>query len=65
MRRRGSGGQPGQTTELAIPPILALGTDAQKEKYVTPVLEGKRIASLGITEPGAGSDVANIRTRAS
>ncbi|MFH1134631.1 MAG: acyl-CoA dehydrogenase family protein [Pseudomonadota bacterium] len=49
---------------IAIPPILALGTDAQKEKYVRPVLEGRRVASLGITEPGAGSDVANIRTKA-
>lgn len=49
---------------IAVPPILALGTDEQKEKYVRPVLAGERIASLGITEPGAGSDVASIRTRA-
>jgi acyl-CoA dehydrogenase len=49
---------------IALPPIVALGTPAQKARFVTPVLEGKRIASLGVTEPNAGSDVANIQTRA-
>ena len=41
-----------------------MGTTAQKEKFVRPVLAGERIAALAITEPGAGSDVANIQTRA-
>lgn len=50
--------------DIALPPILALGTDDQKQAYIPQVLMGERIAALGITEPDAGSDVANIRTRA-
>jgi acyl-CoA dehydrogenase len=49
---------------IAIPPIIKLGTEDQKERFVRPVLEGRYVASLGITEPGAGSDVASLRTRA-
>jgi acyl-CoA dehydrogenase len=52
------------THAIALPPILALGSDEQKRRFVPPVLAGDRIAALGITEPGAGSDVAAIRTRA-
>lgn len=50
--------------DIALPPILALGTDEQKQAYIPQVLMGEKIAALGITEPDAGSDVANIRTRA-
>lgn len=49
---------------IAIPPVLNLGTEEQKQKFLVPVLAGDRIAALGITEPDAGSDVANLRTRA-
>ena len=49
---------------IALPPILGLGTNEQKEKYVKPVLAGEKIAALGITEPGGGSDVANLQTTA-
>ncbi|MFM1921195.1 MAG: hypothetical protein RLZZ303_2829 [Candidatus Hydrogenedentota bacterium] len=49
---------------IAIPPILALGTPEQKRRFVAPVLAGEKIASLAITEPNAGSDVANLQTRA-
>jgi acyl-CoA dehydrogenase len=49
---------------IAVPPILRAGTDAQKRRFVDPVLRGERIAALAITEPGGGSDVANLRTRA-
>ncbi len=49
---------------IAIPPILALGTEEQKKRFIPPVLAGEKIAALAITEPDAGSDVANIRTRA-
>ncbi len=51
--------------DISIPPILALGTEEQKFRFVPPVLKGEKISALGITEPDAGSDVANIRTRAS
>jgi acyl-CoA dehydrogenase len=49
---------------IAIPPIIRLGTDDQKDRFVRPVLQGQKIAALGITEPGGGSDVASLRTRA-
>ena len=49
---------------IALPPILALGTGAQIEHFVPPVLAGRHIAALAITEPDTGSDVAAIRTRA-
>ncbi len=49
---------------IALPPIVALGSEEQKRRFVSPVLAGERIAALGITEPGAGSDVAGLRTRA-
>jgi acyl-CoA dehydrogenase len=52
------------THGIALPPIVRLGTEEQKERFVRPVLEGKWIAALAITEPSAGSDVASLRTRA-
>lgn len=50
--------------DIALPPILALGTEEQKQRFVPSVLKGEKIAALAITEPNAGSDVANIKTRA-
>ncbi len=49
---------------IALPPILALGTQEQKDRFIPPVLRGEKVASLGITEPGGGSDVGNLRMRA-
>ncbi len=49
---------------IAMPPVLNMGTEEQKQKFLVPVLRGEKISALGITEPNAGSDVANIRTRA-
>jgi len=53
-----------QSLGIALPPILNLGTDEQKQRFVPPVLAGEKIAALAITEPGAGSDVAGVRTKA-
>src|SRR5438132_4420261 len=67
MARCGSGGVGmgvSVQAEMATPPILKWGTEAQKQKYLVPAIQGTKIAALGITEPDAGSDVANIRTRA-
>ncbi|MBI2167964.1 MAG: acyl-CoA dehydrogenase family protein [Actinobacteria bacterium] len=50
--------------EYVTPPIAKFGTHEQKERWLRPALEGRRIGALGITEPDAGSDVAGIRTRA-
>ncbi|HEY7955654.1 MAG TPA: acyl-CoA dehydrogenase family protein [Polyangia bacterium] len=52
------------THGIALPPILALGSAEQKRRFIPPVLRGEKIAALAITEPGAGSDVAALATRA-
>ena len=51
-------------TDMVLPPVHLLGTEEQKQKYLAPGIKGDRIGALGITEPGAGSDVAGIRTTA-
>src|ERR687893_351009 len=51
-------------TDMAMPPILAFGTEEQKQQWVVPAIQGKKILCLGITEPDAGSDVSGIKTRA-
>jgi citronellyl-CoA dehydrogenase len=51
-------------TDMATPPIHLLGTEELKQRYLPPSIAGEKISCLGITEPGAGSDVANIRTTA-
>ena len=51
-------------TDMATPPILAFGTDEQKQAYLVPSIRGEKISCLGITEPDAGSDVSGIKTRA-
>jgi alkylation response protein AidB-like acyl-CoA dehydrogenase/putative sterol carrier protein len=44
--------------------IFKHGSDFLKEKYLKPTIRGELVSSIGITEPGAGSDVANIQTKA-
>ncbi|MFI5889308.1 acyl-CoA dehydrogenase family protein [Actinoplanes sp. NPDC051513] len=44
--------------------ILYFANDAQKEEFLLPTIEGERISCFAITEPGAGSDAANIKLRA-
>ncbi len=51
-------------TDMALPPILAFGTEEQKQQWGAPAIRGEKILCLGITEPDAGSDVAGIKTRA-
>jgi alkylation response protein AidB-like acyl-CoA dehydrogenase len=51
-------------TDMAMPPILKFGTEEQKQQWVVPAIQGKKILCLGITEPDAGSDVSGIKTRA-
>jgi acyl-CoA dehydrogenase len=50
--------------DLAMPPINGFGTEDQKQRYLVPAIKGEKIGALAITEPGAGSDVANIQMRA-
>ncbi len=52
------------TLDLALPPIINHGTLEQKKRFAKPVLAGKKIAALAVTEPSGGSDVANLKTTA-
>jgi len=51
-------------SDMATPCINDLGTREQKEEFLIPALRGDRIAAIGVSEPGAGSDVQQIRTTA-
>lgn len=51
-------------TSLAMTPILLFATDAQKKNYLPAAVRGEKLGAFGLTEPGAGSDAASIRTRA-
>ncbi|HEY2537649.1 MAG TPA: acyl-CoA dehydrogenase family protein, partial [Solirubrobacteraceae bacterium] len=67
MARIGSGGTAagiGAHVNIATPPIWKFGSEEQKQAYLVPAIRGEKIGALGITEPGAGSDVAGLRTSA-
>lgn len=67
MARIGSGGTAagiGAHVNIATPPIWKFGTEEQQQSYLVPAIRGEKIGALGITEPGAGSDVAGLRTSA-
>jgi acyl-CoA dehydrogenase len=67
LARTGSGGTAagiGAHINVATPPIFKFGTEEQKQRYLVPAIRGEKIGALAITEPGAGSDVAAISTRA-
>ncbi len=51
-------------TEFATGVIADIGTPEQKEEFLAPVVRGEKIAALGVSEPGCGSDVSAIRTTA-
>lgn len=51
-------------TILCGVPIWQLGTEEQKQKYLTRIATGEIIGGFALTEPGAGSDAASVRTRA-
>ena len=51
-------------SDLTLPVIDELGTPEQKEEFLRPAVAGDRISALGISEPGGGSDVAALKTRA-
>jgi len=66
MSRIGVGGIPASLLVhgIGLPPVLNWGSEAMKQRIAPPVLAGQKHISLGITEPGGGSDVANLATTA-
>ncbi|OZY43023.1 acyl-CoA dehydrogenase [Pseudomonas fragi] len=64
--RAGGPGRMGHIGEgLVGPTIAAFGTPEQQQRFLPPILAGKDFWCQGYSEPGAGSDLANIKTRAS
>jgi alkylation response protein AidB-like acyl-CoA dehydrogenase len=55
---------PGISTEMLVPTLLERGEDWQKEKFIPPTLMGDMVWCQGYSEPGAGSDLASLKTRA-
>ena len=51
-------------TDMSSPWLTRYGTEAQKRKYLPRIVRGEAVCALGITEPGAGSDMAALATRA-
>ena len=67
MGRIGCGGIPmamAVQMSMATPALARYGSDELKAKYLAPSIRGELVASIAVTEPDAGSDVAGIRTRA-
>ncbi|MDX1994452.1 MAG: acyl-CoA dehydrogenase family protein [bacterium] len=51
-------------TDMATPALARHGSEALKQRYLAPAIRGEMVASIAVTEPNAGSDVASIITRA-
>ncbi len=65
LPRTGAGGLPMALmvqSDMATPVVSDLGTPEQIELFLKPALRGEKIAALGVSEPGCGSDVAAMRT---
>ena len=54
----------GVQTDMATPALARFGSDGLREQFLRPAIQGTQIASIAVSEPQAGSDVAAIRTRA-
>ena len=54
----------GVQTDMATPALAKFGSDALRREFLVPAISGEYVASIAVSEPGAGSDVAAITTRA-
>ncbi|MES1945098.1 acyl-CoA dehydrogenase [Salinisphaera sp. PC39] len=52
----------GVQTDMATPALARVGSDYLKENFLTPAVTGEQVAAIAVSEPGAGSDVAGIKT---
>lgn len=57
-------GMTGQGISMLVPTLLEVGTEEQKTRWIPPTLRGEIIWCQGYSEPGAGSDLANLQTKA-
>jgi alkylation response protein AidB-like acyl-CoA dehydrogenase len=55
----------GQGPDMLVPTLLEQGSEEQKQRYVAPTLRGEMVWCQGYSEPGSGSDLASLQTRAS
>jgi len=53
-----------QGLHMVAPVLLEFGTEAQKQRFLPPMIRGDEFWAQGFSEPGAGSDLANLRTQA-
>ena len=51
-------------SDICMPYLTAYGTEAQKQRYLVPAIRGESLLAVGMTEPGTGSDLASVQTRA-
>ena len=58
------GGLSNQGISMLVPTLLELGTEEQKRRWIEPTLRGEIVWCQGYSEPGAGSDLASLRTSA-
>ena len=54
----------GVQTDMATPALACFGSDALRREFLAPAIRGEHVACIGVSEPGAGSDVASIKTTA-
>jgi citronellyl-CoA dehydrogenase len=54
----------GVQTDMATPALARYGSDELRAEWLTPTVAGELVAAIGVSEPGAGSDVASIKTTA-
>ncbi|SDR48008.1 citronellyl-CoA dehydrogenase [Rhizobiales bacterium GAS113] len=54
----------GVQTDMATPALCRYGSDALRDEFLAPSISGEHVACLGVSETGAGSDVANLKTSA-
>jgi citronellyl-CoA dehydrogenase len=52
----------GVQTDMATPALARFGSDALRREFLAPTIAGEMVCSIGVSEPGAGSDVASIKT---
>ncbi len=57
-------GLTGQGISMLVPTLLEVGSDEQKKRWIGPTLRGEIVWCQGYSEPGAGSDLANLQTKA-